>query len=47
MTKWVIEADGEIVGETADAQLAEAMYDAARSVYDVVTMHSEELPTCH
>lgn len=46
MTKWVIEADGEIVGETADQNLAEVIFDAARSVYDQVTMHEEQV-TCH
>ena len=47
MTKYVVEADGEIVGETLDQSMAEAMFDAARTVYDAVTMYREEIPTCH
>lgn len=47
MTIWIIEAGGEVIGETADQGLAEAMYEAAQLVHDAVTMHSAEVPTCH
>lgn len=47
MTKYVLEADGEIIGETLDQGLAEAMFDAAATVYDAVTMYEQEIRTCH
>lgn len=43
MTKFTIEADGEVIGETADRGIADAMFDAARDVYAAVTMHEETL----
>lgn len=43
MTKWIIEAEGEVVCETADQDLAEAMFDAYCMVCDTVTMHEEHM----
>lgn len=43
MTIYRIEADGEIIAETADQLLAEAMFDAAQMTYDVVAMYREEV----
>lgn len=43
MTIYIIEADGEVIAETGSQAIAEAMYDAAREVYDMVVMHIEQV----